>query len=67
MTKKQIFWIIIAAIVIVSVLCLHFFPLWVSGVTVVSFGAGCIAGWAIKTFYNKYIKPINNGEEDVEG
>lgn len=65
MTKKQIFWICIAALVVVILVCLHFFPLWVSGVSVIGFASGCIVGWAGKTWYDKYIKPIKDIQDKV--
>lgn len=55
MSKKQIFWIILVVVVIAVLLCLHYFPLWVSGVTVLSFAAGLVGGWVGKLFYDKYI------------
>lgn len=56
MNKKSIFWISLAVLVVIIWICMHYFPLWVSGVTILSFAGGCVVGWVGRILYNKYIK-----------
>lgn len=55
MKKKYVFWIVIAVIILVVLVCSHYFPLWVSVTGLIAFGAGCVVGWIAKNIYEKYI------------
>lgn len=57
MTKKQIFWLVIAVIVVIAIVFFKLAPLWVSLNVLVSFGCGVVIGWWAKMFYDKYIAP----------
>ena len=54
MSKKKIFWILLAVTVIAVIVLVKFAPFWVSITGVVSFGCGFFTGWWAKIFYDKY-------------
>lgn len=58
MKKKILFWVAVAAIVIVALVFVKCAPFWVSVNALVSFAAGAVIGWWAKMFYEKYIKPV---------
>lgn len=58
MKKKILFWVAVAAIVIVVLVFVKCAPFWVSVNALVSFTAGAVIGWWVKMFYDKYIKPV---------
>lgn len=58
MKKKQIFWLVVVAIIIVALVFVKCAPLWVSINALVSFSVGVVVGWWAKMFYDKYIKPV---------
>lgn len=59
MKKKQIFWLVVVAIIIVALVFVKCAPFWVSVNALVSFAAGVVIGWWVKMFYDKYIRPVN--------
>ena len=59
MSKKQIFWIVLAVIVIAVIVFVKVAPVWVSMTGLVSFGCGLVIGWWAKMFYDKFIKKSN--------
>jgi hypothetical protein len=58
MKKKQIFWLVVVAIIIVALVFVKCAPFWVSINALVSFSVGVVVGWWAKMFYDKYIKPV---------
>lgn len=58
MKKKILFWVAVAAIVIVALVFVKCAPFWVSVNALISFAAGAVIGWGAKMFYDKYIKPV---------
>lgn len=46
---------IVIAIVLISLLCLHYFPFWVNLTNVITLIIGVFIGWGCKFFYDKYI------------
>lgn len=57
MKKRILFWVAVAAIVIVALVFVECAPFWVLVNALVSFGLGVVIGWWAKMFYDKYIKP----------
>ena len=55
MKKRILFWVAVAAIVIVALVFVKCAPFWVSVNALVSFAAGAVIGWWAKMFYDKYI------------
>lgn len=53
MKKKQIFWLVVVAIIIVALVFVKCAPFWVSINALVSFAAGVVIGWWAKMFYDK--------------
>lgn len=58
MKKKILFWVAVAAIVIVALVFVKCAPFWVSVNALISFAAGAVISWWAKMFYDKYIKPV---------
>lgn len=58
MKKRILFWVAVAAIVIVALVFVKCASFWVSVNALVSFAAGAVIGWWAKMFYDKYIKPV---------
>jgi hypothetical protein len=58
MKKKQIFWLVVVAIITIALVFVKCAPFWVSINALVSFAAGVVIGWWAKMFYDKYIKPV---------
>lgn len=56
MSKKQIFWLIVALSVVALIVLVKVFPFWVSLTSVISFGCGVVLGYCGKMFREKYIK-----------
>lgn len=56
MNKKQIFWLIVAIVVVALIVFVKVVPVWASLIGSVSLACGVIAGWRGKMFYDKYIK-----------
>lgn len=56
MNKKQIFWLIVAIVVVALIVFVKVVPVWASLIGSVSFACGVITGWRGKMFYDKYIK-----------
>lgn len=56
MSKKQIFWLIVALAVVALIVLVKVFPFWVSLTSVISFGCGVVLGYCGKMFREKYIK-----------
>lgn len=58
MKKKQIFWLVVVAIIIVALVFVKYAPFWVSVNVLVASVFGVVVGWWAKMFYDKYIKPV---------
>ena len=56
MNKKQIFWLIVAIVVVALIVLVKVVPVWASLIGSVSLACGVITGWRVKMFYDKYIK-----------
>lgn len=56
MKKKQIFWLIVALIVLAVIVFVKVVPAWVSLTSVVSFGCGVVLGYWVKMFRDKHVK-----------
>lgn len=56
MNKKQIFWLIVAIVVVALIVFVKVVPAWASFICCVSLACGVITGWRGKMFYDKYIK-----------
>ena len=56
MNKKQIFWLIVAIVVVALIVLVKVVPVWASLIGSVSLACGVIVGWRGKMFYDKYIK-----------
>ena len=56
MNKKQIFWLIVAIVVVALIVFVKVVPVWASLIGSVSLACGVIVGWRGKMFYDKYIK-----------
>ena len=56
MSKKQIFWLIVAIAAVTLIVFVKVVPAWVSLTSVVSFGCGVLVGFWGKMFREKYIK-----------
>lgn len=56
MKKKQIFWLIVALVVVALIVFVKVVPAWVSLTSVISFGCGVVLGYWGKMFREKYIK-----------
>lgn len=55
MKRKTVFLIIVVVVIATTLLCVHYFPLWVSVTNVLVSAAGVLAGWMARVLYNKYI------------
>lgn len=60
MKKNLIITAIIAVVVIGALLCMHYFPLWVSVTNVLVFAAGLVCGWLARVLYAKYDEDHEN-------
>ena len=56
MNKKQIFWLIVAIVMVALIVFVKVVPAWASLICCVSLACGIIVGWRGKMFYDKYIK-----------
>ena len=56
MKKKQIFWLIVALIVLAVIVFVKVVPAWVSLTSVISFGCGVVLGFWGKMFRDKHVK-----------
>lgn len=56
MSKKQIFWLIVALSVVVLIVLVKVVPTWVSLTSVISFGCGVVLGYWVKMFRDKHVK-----------
>lgn len=56
MSKKQIFWLIVALAVVMLIIFVKMVPAWVSLTSVVSFGCGVVLGYWVKMFRDKHVK-----------
>lgn len=56
MSKKQIFWLIVAIAVVTLIVLVKVFPFWVSLTSVISFGCGVVLGFWGKMFRDKHVK-----------
>ena len=56
MSKKQIFWLIVALSVVALIVLVKVVPAWVSLTSVVSFGCGVVLGYWVKMFRDKHVK-----------
>lgn len=56
MSKKQIFWLIVALSVVVLIVLVKVVPAWVSLTSVISFGCGVVLGYWVKMFRDKHVK-----------
>lgn len=55
MKRKTVFLIIVVVVFVGILLCVHYFPLWVSVTNVIVSVAGVFVGWMARVLYNKYI------------
>lgn len=56
MSKKQIFWLIVALAVVMLIIFVKMVPAWVSLTSVISFGCGVVLGFWGKMFRDKHVK-----------
>lgn len=56
MKKKQIFWLIVAIVVVALIVFVKVVPAWVSLTSVISFGCGVVLGYWVKMFRDKHVK-----------
>ena len=56
MSKKQIFWLIVALAVVMLIIFVKMVPAWVSLTSVISFGCGVVLGFLGKMFRDKHVK-----------
>lgn len=56
MSKKQIFWLIVALAVVMLIIFVKMVPAWVSLTSVISFGCGVVLGYWVKMFRDKHVK-----------
>lgn len=56
MKKKQIFWIVVAVVIVAVIVFFKVVPVWASLTGIVAFGCGIIAGWWGKIFRDKQLK-----------
>lgn len=56
MNKKQIFWLIVAIVVVALIVFVKVVPAWVSLTSVISFGCGVVLGYWVKMFRDKHVK-----------
>ena len=56
MSKKQIFWLIVAIAVVTLIVLVKVFPFLVSLTSVISFGCGVVLGYYGKMFRDKHVK-----------
>lgn len=56
MSKKQIFWLIVALSVVALIVLVKVVPAWVSLTSVISFGCGVVLGYCVKMFRDKHVK-----------
>ena len=56
MSKKQIFWLIVALAVVMLIIFVKMVPAWVSLTSVISFGCGVVLGYYGKMFRDKHVK-----------
>ena len=56
MSKKQIFWLIVALAVVMLIIFVKVVPAWVSLTSVISFGCGVVLGYWVKMFRDKHVK-----------
>lgn len=56
MSKKQIFWLIVALAAVTLIVLVKVFPFWVSLTSVISFGCGVLLGYWVKMFRDKHVK-----------
>lgn len=55
MKKKQIFWLIVALVVVALIVFVKLVPAWVSLTSVISLSCGVVVGWWGKIFHGEYI------------
>lgn len=55
-TKKIIFWVVVAILVVGLGLYLKYAPFGATIITVIVGAVGIIAGWLAKYLYDKYVK-----------
>lgn len=56
MSKKQIFWLIVALAAVTLIVFVKVVPAWVSLTSVISFGCGMVLGFWGKMFRDKHVK-----------
>lgn len=56
MSKKQIFWLIVALAAVTLIVFVKVVPAWVSLTSVISFGCGVVLGYWVKMFRDKHVK-----------
>ena len=56
MNKKQIFWLIVAIVVVALIVSVKVVPAWASLTSVISFGCGVVLGYWVKMFRDKHVK-----------
>jgi hypothetical protein len=56
MSKKQIFWLIVALAVVALIVFVKVVPAWASLTSVISFGCGVVLGFWGKMFRDKHVK-----------
>lgn len=58
--NKMMFWSIIIAIILCLMIVFKYMPIWFSSSVALALAIGCIIGWLIRKFYDRYVDNDKN-------